>query len=59
MDFLELDLNDLRKARESAKEFLEKGLPLHILVNNSGLMMVPFGLSADGIESQFAVNHMG
>jgi NAD(P)-dependent dehydrogenase (short-subunit alcohol dehydrogenase family) len=59
MDFLELDLNDLGKVRESAKAFLEKGLPLHILVNNSGQMMVPFGLSSDGIESQFAVNHLG
>lgn len=59
MEFLELDLNDMRKARESARVFSEKGLPLHILVNNSGIMATPFELSADGIETQFAVNHMG
>ncbi|KAK3844473.1 MAG: hypothetical protein J3R72DRAFT_438125 [Linnemannia gamsii] len=59
LDFLELDLNDMSKARESAKEFVKKGLPLHILVNNSGIMATPFELSADGIETQFAVNHMG
>ncbi|KAF9906121.1 hypothetical protein EC991_000917 [Linnemannia zychae] len=59
LDFLELDLNDMKKARESAREFVKKGLPLHILVNNSGIMATPFELSADGIETQFAVNHMG
>ncbi|KAG0280821.1 hypothetical protein BGZ95_008493 [Linnemannia exigua] len=59
LEFLELDLNDMTKSRQAAQEFLKKGLPLHILVNNSGIMMVPFALSADGIETQFAVNHMG
>ncbi|KAF9132464.1 hypothetical protein BGW39_000101 [Mortierella sp. 14UC] len=59
LDFLELDLNDMKKSRESAEEFVKKGLPLHILVNNSGIMATPFELSADGIETQFAVNHMG
>ncbi|KAF9086189.1 hypothetical protein BGX29_001535, partial [Mortierella sp. GBA35] len=59
LEFLELDLNDMNKCRQAGQEFLKKGLPLHILVNNSGIMMVPFALSADGIENQFAVNHMG
>ncbi|KAF9143108.1 hypothetical protein BGX30_001301 [Mortierella sp. GBA39] len=59
LEFLELNLMSLHKARESAREFLEKGLPLHVLVCNSGIMVVPFELSPDGIESQFAVNHMG
>ncbi|KAF9125683.1 hypothetical protein BG015_004847 [Linnemannia schmuckeri] len=59
LEFLELDLNDLKKARESARTFVSKGLPLHILVNNSGIMATPFELSADGIETQFAVNHLG
>ncbi|KAG0003966.1 hypothetical protein BGZ80_007715 [Entomortierella chlamydospora] len=59
LDFLELDLNDMRKTRDAAKNFLVKGLPLHILVCNSGIMATPFELSADGIETQFAVNHMG
>ncbi|OAQ32837.1 NAD(P)-binding protein [Linnemannia elongata AG-77] len=59
LEFLELDLNDMNKAHQAAQEFLKKGLPLHILVNNSGIMNCPFALSADGIETQFAVNHMG
>ncbi|KAF9349197.1 hypothetical protein BGX26_012453 [Mortierella sp. AD094] len=59
LDFLELDLNDMRKTRDAAKNFLVKDLPLHLLICNSGIMMTPFELSADGIETQFAVNHMG
>ncbi|KAF9429866.1 hypothetical protein BGZ76_001086 [Entomortierella beljakovae] len=59
LEFLELDLNDLKKCRESAQTFLAKNLPLHILLCNSGIMATPFALSADGIETQFAVNHMG
>lgn len=59
LDFLQLDLNDMNSCSRAAKEFLEKGLALHILINNGGIMTSPFALSADGIEQQFAVNHMG
>ena len=38
-------------------EFLDKKLPLHILVNNIGIMACPFEFSKDNIESQFATNH--
>lgn len=31
---------------------------LHILINNAGVMQCPFGLSKDGIETQFATNHV-
>jgi len=58
LEFLELDLNDMTKSKKAADEFLERGLPIHILVNNSGICS-PFGLSADGIEDNFAVNHLG
>ncbi|KAG0376780.1 hypothetical protein BGX24_007223 [Mortierella sp. AD032] len=59
LEFLELDLLSMMKSHQAAQEFLKKNLPLHILINNSGIVMVPFALSADGIETQFAVNHMG
>ncbi|KAF9343948.1 hypothetical protein BGX26_004992 [Mortierella sp. AD094] len=35
IEFLQLDMNDLSKVQASAKEFLRRDLPLHILVNNS------------------------
>ncbi|KAK5814358.1 hypothetical protein F5H01DRAFT_23872 [Linnemannia elongata] len=59
LEFLELDLMDINKTQQAAKEFLRKGLPLHILVCNAGIQVVPFELSADGIEAIFAVNHIG
>ncbi|KAF9547951.1 hypothetical protein EC957_007464 [Mortierella hygrophila] len=59
LEFLELDLMDVNKTQQAAKEFLRKGLPLNILVCNAGNRVVPFQLSADGIESAFAVNHIG
>ncbi|KAF9199297.1 hypothetical protein BGZ59_004057 [Podila verticillata] len=59
LEFLQLDLNDINNCAQAAKNFLKKGLPLHILINNSGIMTTPFALSADGIEQQLAVNHVG
>ncbi|KAF8943881.1 hypothetical protein BGZ47_004926 [Haplosporangium gracile] len=58
-EFLELDLGDINKAQQAALEFLKKGLSLHILVNNSGIIGGFLELSPDGIESEFTVNHMG
>ena len=58
IEFLKLDLNDLKQTKSAAVEFLERGLPLHLLICNAGIM-APFALSADGIEQAFAVNHMG
>jgi NAD(P)-dependent dehydrogenase (short-subunit alcohol dehydrogenase family) len=33
--------------------------PLHLLVNNAGIMAVPLSRDARGLESQLAVNHVG
>ncbi len=30
-----------------------------VLVNNAGIMAVPFALTADGFESQIGTNHLG
>ncbi|KAF9974256.1 hypothetical protein BGZ75_000911, partial [Mortierella antarctica] len=59
LDFLEFDLSDRTKVYQSAQTFLKEGLPLHILINNSGLSFSPVKLSADGLEYMFAVNHLG
>ncbi|WP_261718322.1 oxidoreductase [Streptomyces sp. FZ201] len=55
--FARLDLADLASVREFAA-----GLPydrLDLLVNNAGVMALPYGTTADGFEQQFGINHLG
>ncbi|KAG9410104.1 hypothetical protein AC1031_018138 [Aphanomyces cochlioides] len=59
LEFIRLDLLNLKSIYEFADAFKARNLALHILVNNAGVMIPPFQLSADGIESQFATNHVG
>ncbi|MFF3202201.1 oxidoreductase [Streptomyces sp. NPDC002962] len=52
-----LELGDLASVREFAD-----ALPydrLDLLVNNAGVMAMPYGTTADGFETQFGVNHLG
>jgi NAD(P)-dependent dehydrogenase (short-subunit alcohol dehydrogenase family) len=57
--FLKLDLQDLKQVQTAAQEFKGKESKLDVLVNNAGIMACPFQLSKDGIETQFATNHVG
>ena len=56
---MQLDLGSLSSIRRFAEEFKSKGLPLHILINNAGLMNTPKGTTVDGFETQFGTNHLG
>ncbi|KAI7892597.1 uncharacterized protein EV154DRAFT_550547 [Mucor mucedo] len=58
VDFIQLDLLKLDSVTKFAQEFKSRYTHLHILLNNAGVMMSPFALSEDGIESQFATNHV-
>lgn len=55
---LHMDLGDFASVRACARAFLERDLPLHLLVNNAGLTGQR-GLTASGFELAFGVNHMG
>lgn len=57
--FLFCDLASLRSVRKFARDFLSRGFPLHVLVNNAGVMMVPPGRTEDGFERHFGVNFLG
>ncbi|CAL9172882.1 unnamed protein product [Musa hybrid cultivar] len=59
VDAMELDLTSMASVRKFASEFNSLNLPLNILINNAGVMATPFSLSQDGIELQFATNHVG
>jgi retinol dehydrogenase 12 len=56
--FLELDLANLSSVRRCAAEFLALGQELHVLLNNAGVAGRR-GLTRDGFELTFGVNHLG
>jgi NAD(P)-dependent dehydrogenase (short-subunit alcohol dehydrogenase family) len=51
-----LDLADLASVRAFADGLEE---PLDLLVNNAGVMALPWRTTADGFEMQFGTNHLG
>jgi retinol dehydrogenase-12 len=55
---LPLDLSSLNSVRACAEAFLVRDEPLHVLVNNAGVGGAR-GLTADGFEAHFGVNHLG
>lgn len=59
IEFAVADLGSLASVRAFAGWFLRKERPLHLLINNAGIMAVPFVYTEDGFESQFGVNHLG
>ena len=59
IDVMELDLSSMGSIRKFASDYNASGLPLNLLINNAGVMATPFSLSKDGIELQFATNHVG
>jgi NAD(P)-dependent dehydrogenase (short-subunit alcohol dehydrogenase family) len=54
---LDLDLADLASVRAAAAEV--SASPLHLLVNNAGVMAIPRRETADGFEMQLGTNHLG
>lgn len=58
LDTVVVDLSDLDSVRTAGKAASDLG-PLHLLVNNAGIMATPYRRAADGLESQMATNHFG
>ena len=59
LEFHHLDLSNLASVRGFAEWFLERDSALDLLINNSGIMNVPYGETIDGNEMQFGTNHLG
>ncbi len=58
LDTLVVDLSELDSVRAAAQDAARLG-PIHLLVNNAGIMASPFRRTVDGLESQMATNHFG
>lgn len=52
------DLSSQAQIRRLARDFLATGRPLHVLLNNAGVMMLRREETTDGIETTFAINHL-
>ncbi|GAB2211832.1 hypothetical protein Drorol1_Dr00025169 [Drosera rotundifolia] len=59
IDVMEVDLSSLDSVRRFASEYISSDRPLNILINNAGIMAIPYKLSKDGVELQFMTNHTG
>jgi NAD(P)-dependent dehydrogenase (short-subunit alcohol dehydrogenase family) len=56
----DLDLSSLESVAALGRQLLIEGAPLHVLVNNAGVMTPPERqTTADGFELQLGTNHLG
>jgi NAD(P)-dependent dehydrogenase (short-subunit alcohol dehydrogenase family) len=58
-DLLVADLSSQAEIRKLASEFSSRYSRLDILINNAGVLVPNRSLTVDGIETTFAVNHLG
>jgi NAD(P)-dependent dehydrogenase (short-subunit alcohol dehydrogenase family) len=56
---MEIDLTNLNSIKSFVVKFKQNHTKLDILLNNAGIMMVPYSLTKDGFESQIGTNHLG
>lgn len=57
--FLALDLANLASVRQFVQQFSQQFKTLDLLINNAGVMHLPYRTTADGFEMQFGTNHLG
>ena len=54
-----LELASLKSIESFSKSFKGQYERLDILLNNAGIMFVPYGKTEDGFERQMGINHLG
>ena len=58
IELVELDLSDLNNVKKFSKYIKNKFNYIDVLINNAGIMAPPKTFSKQGLEIQFAVNHL-
>ena len=59
VELVPMDLADPASIEAFALSFIASKRPLHLLINNAGIMAAPLARDARGYESHFATNHLG
>lgn len=59
LDVMILDLSDLASVRAFADAFRARYAALDVLINNAGILLYSAQTNAQGVELQFATNHLG
>jgi len=58
IEFIRLDLADLKTIKEFTNEIEKRKYQINILINNAAVMMCPNAITKDGFEIQFQTNHL-
>jgi NAD(P)-dependent dehydrogenase (short-subunit alcohol dehydrogenase family) len=58
-EVMQLDLASLESVRAFAESYLAQRKSLDGLINNAGVMALPYTKTEDGFEMQFGTNHLG
>ncbi|EED16628.1 short-chain dehydrogenase, putative [Talaromyces stipitatus ATCC 10500] len=56
LTFVKMDMTSLSSVKTACKEFIHDRLD--VLMCNAGVMFIPAGVSSDGFELHFAINHL-
>jgi NAD(P)-dependent dehydrogenase (short-subunit alcohol dehydrogenase family) len=59
VEIMQLDLASQKSVHRFAEAFKTRFERLDVLLNNAGIMAVPYGKTEDGFESQLGTNHLG
>ena len=59
LDVMVVDLSDLASVKKFTENFKAKYDKIDILLNNAGVMLTPHGVTRQGVEIQFGINHLG
>ena len=58
-EIMPLDLASQKSVHDFAEAFEAKYNRLDVLLNNAGIMAIPYARTEDGFEKQFGTNHLG
>ncbi|TMW56823.1 hypothetical protein Poli38472_006833 [Pythium oligandrum] len=59
LKFIQVDTSDLSSVNRFVADFKNTHDRLDLLINNAGVMDIPYEETVDGLEMQMAVNHLG